>query len=220
MSQAQTTVPATGLLLDNVDWGTYTRFLHLFAERPGYRLTYDRGVLEIMSPLLKHDHVGRFLGRLVVTLTEELGLPVLSGGSTTFRRRKKKRGLEPDECFWIANESRIRDKDRIDLRVDPPPDLAIEVDVTRSSLNRMSIYATLGVPEVWRFDGTTLTFNVLQANGRYATTPTGIVFPMVAPQDLVGFLALRASTEENALVQQFRAWVRQRRPGGTPPQTP
>src|SRR5262245_3005026 len=125
MSQMQTTAPAVGLLLDNVDWGTYTRFLRLFAERPGYRLTYDRGVLEIMSPLLRHDREGRFLGRLVVTLTEELGLPVLSGGSTTFRRRKKKRGLEPDDCFWIANESRIRDKDRIDLRVDPPPDLAI-----------------------------------------------------------------------------------------------
>ena len=93
--------------------------------------------------------------------------------------------------------------------------------MTRSSLNRMGIYAALGVPEVWRFDGTTLTFNVLQANGRHATTPTSLAFPMVTPHDLVGFLALRANTEENALVQQFRAWIRQRRPSGNPPpQTP
>lgn len=204
------------LLLHGVDWATYGRLLRAFAERPSVRLTYDRGVLEIMSPLLKHDSDARFLGRLVVTLTEELGLTVKMGGSTTFRRRRQRRGLEPDDCYWIANEPQVRGKQRIDLRIDPPPDLAIEVDVTRSSLNRMSIYAVLGVPEVWRLDGDTLTFEVLQPGGRsYAASSTSLAFPLVAPADLTAFLALRTQMDENAVVQQFRAWIRQRQSGGS-----
>src|SRR5262249_54893083 len=138
------------LVLRDIDWKTYNRLLRAFAERPGIRLTYDRGTLEIMSPSHGHDTDARFLGRLVVTLTEELGLPIKGGGSTTFRRRRRRRGLEPDDCYWIANEPRVRGKRKINLRVDPPPDLCIEVDVTHSSLNRLSIYAALNVPEVWR----------------------------------------------------------------------
>src|SRR6266851_4665407 len=92
-----------GLVLEDIDWKTYSRLLKAFEERPGIRLTYDRGALEIM-PLLEHDIDGRFLGRLVVTLTEELEFPVLSGGSTTLRRQLHQRGIEADECFWIANE--------------------------------------------------------------------------------------------------------------------
>jgi Uma2 family endonuclease len=206
------------LVLHGVDWRTYSQLLRAFAERPSVRLTYDRGVLEIMSPLLEHDTDGRLLARFVTTLTEELGLPVLSAGSTTFRRRKRRRGLEADESFWIANEPQVRGKRRIDLRVDPPPDLAIEVDVARSSLNRMSIYAALGVPEVWRLEAPqTLTFNVLQPAGAYAAAAHSLSFPMIAPADLVNFLLLRDQAEENAIVRQFRTWVRQRLPGTATP---
>jgi Uma2 family endonuclease len=200
--------------LHDVDWRTYGRLLRTFAERPSVRLTYDRGTLEIMSPLHERDSDARFLGRLVVTLTEELGLTLKVGGSTTFRRRRQRRGLEPDDCYWIANEPRVRGKRRIDLRVDPPPDLAIEVDVTRSSLNRMGIYVVLRVPEVWRLDGDTLTFEVLQPSGRsYAPASTSLAFPLVTPADLMTFLALRTQMDENAVAQQFRAWIRQRQSG-------
>jgi Uma2 family endonuclease len=211
--------PADRLVLHDVDWETYSRLLHIFAERPCFRLTYDRGVLEVMSPLHEHDSDGRFLGRLIVVLTEELGLEVKAGGSTTFRRRRRRRGLEPDESYWIASEPRVRGKRRIDLRVDPPPDLAIEVDVTRSSLDRMGIYAALGVPEVWRLDDGTLTFNVLQQDGRYAAGPHSLAFPLITPADLAGFLALHDQMGENAAVQRFRDWVRQR-VRGAPPTTP
>jgi Uma2 family endonuclease len=207
------------VVLYGVDWATYGRLLRAFAERPAVRLTYDRGMLEIMSPLLERDTDGRLLGRFVTTLTEELCLSVLSAGSTTFRRRKRRRGLEADECFWIANEPRVRGKRRINLRVDPPPDLAIEIDVTRSSLDRMSIYAALGFPEVWRLDGPqSLTFNVLQPDRTYAAATRSLSFPLITPADLIGFLALRGQMDENALVRQFRAWVRGRLPAtpGTP----
>ncbi len=212
------TIPAVirdRLLLDNVDWRTYTRFLYLFAERPGYRLTYDRGRLEIMSPSPEHELNAELLARLAVTLTEELGLTVLSGGSTTLRLRRRRRGLEPDKCYWIANEPAMRGKRTLDLRIDPPPDLAIELDVTSSSLDRMSIYATLGVPEVWRVDNRTLTFHALDANGKkYNAISHSLSFPQVTPADLMGFMAMGATQDENSVIRQFRAWIQQRRAGG------
>jgi Uma2 family endonuclease len=203
------------LRLSGVDWRTYSRLLRAFAERPGVRLTYDRGELEIMSPLLEHDDDGRFLGDMVFVLTEELGLPLKRGGSTTLRRRLRRRGIEANECFWIANAPRMAGRRRLDLRTDPPPDLAVEVAVTHSSLDRMGIYAALGVPEVWRLDGDTLTFHVLGKDGAYAGAAASRSFPLVTPADLFGFLQqARQAGDENAVMRQFRDWIRQRR-GGT-----
>lgn len=214
-------VPAVGgppvgrcLRLSGIDWRTYTRLLRAFAERPGVRLTYDRGELEIISPLLEHDD-GRFLGDLVFVLTEELGLPLKRGGSATLRRRRRRRGIEADECFWIANAARMAGRRRLDLRTDPPPDLALEVDVSQSSLNRLAIYAALRVPEVWRLEGDTLTFYALRADGTYETVAASRSFPLVTPADLLGFLQqARQAGDENAVVRQFRDWIRRRRAAG------
>jgi hypothetical protein len=122
--------------------------------------------------------------------------------------------LEPDGCYWIANAPAVRGKRRINLSVDPPPDLAIEVDVTNSSLNRMSIYASLGVPEVWRLDGQTLTFHHLGAGRSYAVATHSRAFPFVTPADLMSFLALFAAQDETSAVLQFRTWVRQQLAAG------
>jgi len=215
-----TTVPQTRtptpqrLILTGVSWQEYGKFLRAFAGRRAVRLTYDRGVLEIMSPLHEHETDVVFLGRLAVALTEEMGLPIKEGGSTTLRRRKRRRGLEPDRCYWIASEPLVRGKRDINLRKDPPPDLAIEVDVTSSSLDRMAIYASLGIPEVWRMDDAGLTFHVLGPDGKYAPSPRSKSFSLVAPADLTRFLAMRAQLDENAVVQQFRVWFRQQAAGG------
>src|SRR5262249_49728729 len=152
--------------------------------------------------------------RFVVVLTEELGLGIRAGGSTTLRRRRLRRGLEPDRCWWIANEPAMRGKWDLDLRTDPPPDLAIESDVTSSSLDRMAVYACLGVPEVWGWEDGPPAFELLQANRTYPPTPTTLPFPIVTPADLVAHLNLATHAEENALVRQFRDWVRQRLTGG------
>lgn len=203
--------PAAGrLLLEGIDWPTYTRLLHAFAERPSIRLTYDRGRLEIMSPLRKHEGLADLLGRFVVVLTEEFGLPLASGRSTTYRRRRQKRGLEPDNSYWIANEKRVRGKEHIDLAKDPPPDLAHEIDVTKSSLNRMAIYAALQVPEVWRADKGKLSFHILAANGKNQESETSLAFPGLRPNDLQTFLRQIGQMDDNALVKKFRDWVRQR----------
>ncbi len=199
------------LRLSSIDWRTYTRLLHAFADRPRVRLTYDRGELEIMSPSLQHDDDGTYLGHMVRILTEEIGLPIRSGGSTTLRRRLKQKGLEPDECFWIAHAPQMAGVRRLDLRTHPPPDLAIEVDVTNSSLDRMGIYAALGIPEVWRLDGDALSFHVLGADGGYRQVGTSLSFPKVAPDDLMDFLRdARRAADQNDVTRRFRAWVRQR----------
>jgi Uma2 family endonuclease len=198
------------LLLHAVSWREYERLLRVFRERPAIRLTYDRGTLEIMAPLHIHESYGRFLGRLVLILTEELCLPLKEGGSTTFRRRKKHRGLEPDNCYWIANEPAMRGKLTVDLRIDPPPDLAIEIDITHGSLDRLAIYAALRVPEVWRFDGQVLVFHILAADGTYTSGTVSLAFPGLHPDDLLRFLALRTQQDENAVARDFRDWVRQR----------
>ena len=204
------TSPSRSFVLDNVDWRTYGRLLRIFENRPAMRLAYDRGRLEIMSPLPGHEFDKSLFGHFIFILAEELGRKIKSGGSATYRRRRMKRGLEPDDSYWIANEPAVRGKRKLNLKVDPAPDLAIEIDLTSSSLNRMSIYATLKIPEVWRVNEGSLTFHVLGDNGKYAETSESLSFPGLKPGDLMQFIALYEQTDEMDLMQQFRAWVRQR----------
>ncbi len=196
------------LILDSVSWQEYTRLLRIFEGRH-LRLTYDRGRLEIMTLSFEHEISGSFLGRLAVTLTEELNLPVRDGGSTTFRKKKKQKGLEPDNCYWIANEAAVRNIKVINLRKDPPPDLALEIDVTSSSMNRMRIYAAIKVPEVWRYGKDGLSFWVLNAEGKYDPAAVSPTFPVpISPADLQPFIAMRGQMDDNAVIRQFRAWIR------------
>ncbi len=209
--------PAAGrsVLLHGIDWRAYRRLLRVFDGRPGIRLTYDRGALEIMTTSPQHEHYKRLLGRFIEALTEEMNIPLAGYGSMTFRRPRK-RGLEPDQCYWIAQEARMRGRDAIDFRTDPPPDLVVEIDITSSSLDRMGMYAGLGVPEVWCFDGQQLTFSMLQPDRSYATSANSRAFPALSVADVSGFLARRAQIDETTLMREFRAWARQQMGGGSP----
>jgi Uma2 family endonuclease len=196
-------------VLSAISWHTYSRLLRAFADRPAVRLTYDRGVLELMTLSPEHEHLVSLIRRLVEAFTEELNLPLKSGRSTTLRRRRRRRGLEPDECYWLQNESLVRNRDDLDLRRDPPPDLALEIDITHSSIDRMPLYAALGVPELWRFDGQALHFFALDPQGRYANISQSSALLGLGSTDVMRFLALRGQVDENAILRQFRAWARQ-----------
>ncbi len=209
MATVQSPAPQ-GFILYGVSWQEYGRLLRAFAERPSVRLTYDRGTLELMTLSLEHESLVRFFNLLILALTLEFGLPLRGGGSTTFRRRRRRRGLESDECYWIASEPLVRGKEKIDLHRDPPPDLALEVDVSYSTLDRMKIYAALCVPEVWRYDGRALIFYVLGSDGTYITAPDSKAMPQVRSADLAGLLALRGTMDENSLFRHFQSWARQR----------
>jgi Uma2 family endonuclease len=175
------------------------------------RVTYDRGNLELMSPSPVHEIYKRLFGRLLDVLAEELDVSFKACGSTTFRREDLDRGLEPDECFYLAGAARVRDWKTLDLASDPPPDLAIEIDITRSCLNRMGIYAALGVPELWQFDGETLQVYQLGTDGAYGPRPQSLAFPFLPLPEIVSlFQQCVAEADDRLVLKALRKWVRER----------
>jgi len=132
-------------VLRNISWETYEALLRDLHDS-SLRLTYDRGDLELMTVGPIHEWYKSHLRRMIDAATEELNIPIRSGGSTTFRRQLKCLGLEPDECYWVQHEPQVRDRKDLDLDVDPPPDVAIEVENTRSAVNKLAVYAGLGFP--------------------------------------------------------------------------
>lgn len=195
------------VILQNISWQSYQSLLRDFEAEPALRLTYDRGTLEIRMPLDPHETFKKLLGRLIETATEELDLEIRSLGSRTCDRKDLSKGLEPDQCYYIQHEAQVSGIAQIDLTQFPPPDLAVEVDITSSSLNRFSIYAALKVPEVWRYDGQALTIYTLQAD-EYQVCDRSAALPMLTAEDVMRFLALRSSVGENSLIKQFRQWVK------------
>lgn len=208
----------TAILLEHVSWKAYEALVECWGEFHK-RLTYDRGRLEIRSPLLIHERCGKLLGRLVEAYTFEKDIPLHCGGSTTFKLSLKQKGLEPDECYWIQNETRMRGRDEHDLEADPPPDLAIEVDITSSSLDRMPIYADLGFLEVWRYKKDAVTIHVLRESGEYEQREAGRALPELTAEVLTRFLQLRhVGTSE--MVKGFVKWVREQGEAISPPTKP
>lgn len=195
-------------VLDGVTWDEYVWFDEKRDElRPGVRLTYDRGRLEVMTTSFFHDRVSRRLAAVVMVFSAVLRVPVLGGGSTTFRRADLERGLEPDECFYVQNIERVRPLADIDLTVHPPPDLAIEIDHASSSVPKQPIYAQLGVPELWRFDDSVVTFLIRQPNGGYLPQPTSRAFPTVNSAELTRFVMSHTDLDEGAFLLNCMSWA-------------
>ena len=195
------------VVLSDISWATFEALL-ADADHRNSLFTFDRGILEIMSPSSEHERFGRLIRRMIEAFTEEMEIPLRSGGSTTLKSEFKQRGLEPDECYYVANESAVRGLDEIDLDVNPPPDLAIEIDISSSSLDKLGIYAALGVPEVWMCDGKHLKIYRLQNDGAYAMQEHSPTFPSLPPETILDFLARRKTTDETSWIKSFRDWVR------------
>jgi Uma2 family endonuclease len=202
--------PGQRFLLAGVSWEGYEKILEALTEHH-VRITYDRGMLELMSPLPPHELYKKWFSHLFVVLALELHIRVRGCGSTTFRKQDLERGLEPDECYYLANIPHVRDWRSIDLAHDPPPDLAIEVDVTSSSLDRLSIYAGLGVPEVWRFDGDALQAYRLVAGPAYQACPASPALPFLPLPEMVPLLQQSLTAQDDLVIlQALQSWVRQR----------
>jgi Uma2 family endonuclease len=195
-------------LMHGVDWQTYEKVLDAFGDRP-IRITYDRGSLELMSPLPIHEVYKRCLGLLLAVLDRELKIPIKGVASTTFRRADVDRGLEPDEGFYVGNLERVHDWKNIDFSIDPPPDLAIEVEVTTSCLNRLGIYAALGVAEVWRFDGESWHIHCLGDGGEYQERAQSEILPFVALSEITPLLEQTAEgLGDGDLMDLLYNWVK------------
>lgn len=200
---AVTRRPSTDrVIIRNVSWETYERLLEDLRSRSSPRLAYDQGVLEITIPHFEHERANRILASIVEIVLEELDLDFEPAGSTTFKREALKRGFEPDSSFYIRNAERIRGKKKLDMEIDPPPDLLIEIDVTNDSMDKFPLYAALGVPEVWRYEDN-LEIWILD-QGRYVQRHASAAIPILNDKLVSGLM-------ESSLTMKRPAWLRQTR---------
>jgi Uma2 family endonuclease len=194
------------LIVDQVGWDEYECLLESLAERPGLRVTYDSGVLEIMTVSPRHGRYQGFMGRLVIACCEILGQKVETFGITTWKRKSLLKGIEPDDCFYIKNVAHVIGKENFDEESDPTPDLAIEVDVTRSSLKKLSIYAALGVSELWRYNGKICRFYGL-SEGEYVEIQSSNCLPGLTPQLIAETIELSKTVGQDEACTAFRRTI-------------
>ena len=202
--------PEKMVIIRGISWETYNRLIAEHGQKGGTRFTYDEGALEIMVLSSRHERHNRVLAALVEAIAEEMGIDLERLGSTTFRRADLQKGFEPDSCFYIANAQRVRGKDEIDLNADPPPDLLIDVDITSESLDRFSIFAAVGVPEVWHCNGERVSFFRLDGL-EYVETTDSSTFPQLRSEVATRFLAESRELTSTAWLRNVREWVRSNR---------
>ena len=193
--------------LPGVSYATYDALVTEIEGRRRLRVTYYHGRMEIMAPSQGHERAKTLLAQMIEALTEELGIPRLSCGSTTFKDQLLDCGLEPDECYYVQHEADVRGR-TIKLGEDPPPDLVLEVDITTSVIDRFPVYAALGFPEIWQYDDGDLVIHLLQENGQYAVAEQSQALPLVRVQKLVEHLDRCDKTDETTWIRAFRQWVR------------
>lgn len=211
MSIAITKRPRRATVLHNVPWETYVA-LRDIPENWNLRMTYDRGELEIISPSPKHEGIAALIGTLIDVWTIELDIPIRSCRTMTIRRAILKRGFEPDNCYYVQNELHVWDKTDLDFDVDLPPDLAIEVEVSRRYTRKMRLYASFGVPELWRIIRGAVRVYELSSAGSYVPRETSNCFPEFPIAKVQEIILQLGAQHQTKLVRSFRDWVRENIP--------
>jgi Uma2 family endonuclease len=201
-------IPEQRTILNNISWSTFEAILKETGDKRGYRFAYDGDVLEIMTPLYEHENPRVQLDRFIAILAEELEIEIKSAGSMTLKRSLLRKGIEPDNCYYIQSEPLVKDKQTLSLETDPPPDLAIEIDITHSSINKLELYAALGVTELWRYNGQIIKFYHLQ-NQDYQESELSPTFPFLSSDELTQFIEQSKTTGEITLLKTFRTWVKE-----------
>jgi Uma2 family endonuclease len=200
--------PGAMLVFQQVGWADYEALLKELADRPGVRVSYDEGRLEVMSPLPEHEEYKDSLYSLARLFSELRGIELETRGSATWKRSSIQKGSEPDCCFYVANARRIIGRREIDLESgDPPPDVVVEIDTTNESLSKFRIYSALGVPEIWRYDGRTAYIYRL-AGGSYGETAESRSFPGLSTEIISEFLDLSKRQGQTKALAVFRQRLR------------
>jgi Uma2 family endonuclease len=199
--------PEVTLTLHGISWETYEELLAAVGEAPSLRVSYNEGVMQIMTVSFEHEYFSEFLNHLVGRLSTVLRQKILFFGRATMKKQKKLKGSEPDACFYVQSAAIIGNKFRLDLSVDPPPDIVVEIGLHHDSLNKMPIYAALGVPEVWRYDGQTLTIYQLQPD-YYVLAEMSRALPVLTSQVLTDFLERSQQADQYETLLAFETWLR------------
>lgn len=199
------------ILLNDISWAEYEMFLKDFEERAGWRLAYDGGKLEIMPPLMEHETPALSVDMIVRAYCEHFDLTLESAGSTTFRRELKKKGVEPDNCFYIQSADKVIGKVKLlNPKNYPAPDIALEVDITHGSLAKFPIYAALEVPEVWIYDGAKVSFYELE-DREYHQIAHSRALPLLAAETLTEFLEMSRTEGQTFALKSFRGWLKEQK---------
>ena len=217
-------IRAGHIVLDDVSWEFFERMLRQF-EGSGqwFRFTYDNGRLELMVPGPDHEFDKKMVARLVETYALEMDIPITGAGSLLLKRRSERKGLLPDECYYVNTPTppraprtarAPRKAKYLDLTKHAPPDLAIEVEVSRTVVARLPVYAGLKVREVWRERAGAVTVLLRTRGGKYKPSPTSVAFPQLPIAELNRFLALSATMAQHDVMKSFRDWVRSTRQPG------
>ena len=199
--------PDSVLTQHGVSWEEYEEFLHVVGEAMGLHVSYDDGTLQIMSPSSKHERHAWLIGQLVGLLSTRLHIRVLYYGSTTIKKRRERKGVEPDACFYVQNATLVGTKDEIDFDTDPPPDIIVEIDLHHDSFSKFPIYGTLGVPEIWRYDGESLTIYHLREE-QYVASESSLSLPVLTSTVLTEFLARSPKQDQYDILLAFEEWLK------------
>jgi Uma2 family endonuclease len=204
--------PGERLLLTGVRYADFMRLAEWRdeARRSAVRLAFEHGKLEIMVVSNTHERFRKIIALLIEGWIEETGGEYLPSGQLTHRREDLKRGFEPDECYYIQNWKKVSGLREIDLTKDPPPDLAVEAEVSRTLLERLPIYAAFKISEIWRYNGEQLIVLLLQSDGSYQESSCSRALPALPLHELPQFLTLAGDTNISfaAISRRFREWVR------------
>jgi len=204
---APQTISESTVVLENISWQTFNALLTDMGENRACRIAYNQGVLEIRMPLRKHEEPKRLIEDFVTSIADELEIEISSLGALTLTREDLNRAIEPDTCFYIQNEALIRGKENIQLPNDPPPDLVLESDYKNSSLNKFTIYSSLGVPELWRYREQTLQIYQL-VEQEYQLTDKSLAFPFLPVTEIPGFIEQSKTIGQRKTVRLFRQRIR------------
>lgn len=196
--------------LNPVSWETFNQLLEDLGDNRNKRLTYYQKTLQVMSPLGQHENNNRFIESLISVITDELNINIKKFGSLTFKSQPLQQGVEPDSCYYIKNEFRVRGKQNIDLEIDPPPDLVLEIDITSGSLNKLPIYANFRVPEFWQYKGDQLkVFLLEEERNTYQEVKASKIFPFLDLNLIPQLIQQSLEIGETATLKEFRQWVRE-----------
>ncbi|WP_019500425.1 Uma2 family endonuclease [Pseudanabaena sp. PCC 6802] len=203
-------LPEKRVVLYDLSWQAYETILAALGDRRSAQLTYYKGMLEIMTPLESHENSKHVIGNFIEILVDEGDFEGIKGmGSTTLNFPTLHSGAEPDQAYYIANESLVRGK-TVDLKTDPPPDLILEVDITHTDIDKNALYAEMGVPEFWRYNGRTLTIYALEADS-YQEVEVSPTFPGVPKERLYEYLRDCAEVGEKQAKWNLRNWLQQQK---------
>jgi Uma2 family endonuclease len=194
----------------DVSWDEYEELLEQVGEAPGLRISYDDGSLCVMTISSEHEKYASFINRLMTVICLRLRIDILAFGSSTMRKRKRKKGNEPDGCFYVQTASLIGNRIQLDFETDPPPDIAVEIDVHHDSRSKFPIYAALGVPEIWRYDGQQMTIYHLSRERdeqHYVGADTSLALPMLSAMLLTEVIERMRTEGELSALLAFDEWL-------------